>query len=304
MTRSPLVNGSTGQSPGAAEIGRPEWLDATAWPFPVRQVPTPSGPVSVTDVGTGTPILFVHTGFWSFVWRDVLLALPDGYRGVTLDAPGTGASSRPAGSGITLEHASAAIGAVMDHIDEPFTLVVHDLGGPAGLRAAADRPDQINGLVIVNAFGWQPSGFAFRTMLATMGSAPMREFDAWTGMLPRASSTKLGVGRHFTRADRKVFRSGIDRQARRSFHRYMRSARKSRDLFVAIETAVAGPLAAKPVLTIFGEKNDPLGFQPKWKERFPAARQLVIPDGMHFPMCDDPQFVTTALTRWHREQIG
>jgi haloalkane dehalogenase len=138
-------------------------------------------------------------------------------------------------------------------------------------------------------------------MLTVMGSALMREFDAFTAFLPRATSTRLGVGRHLDRHDRRVFRAGIDRAARRSFHRYMRSARKEREMFDRIEAAVAGPLAGKPLLTIFGQWNDPLRFQPKWKQRYPSARQLVVARGMHFPMCDAPQAVAESITTWHRE---
>ena len=54
-------------------------------------------------------------------------------------------------------------------------------------------------------------------------------------------------------------------------------------------------------LTVFGERNDPLRFQPKWKALFPHARQVVIPGGNHFPMCDDPDVVADSIRSWHRE---
>jgi len=56
-------------------------------------------------------------------------------------------------------------------------------------------------------------------------------------------------------------------------------------------------------LTIFGERNDPLGFQPHWRVVFPAARQVVIPKGNHFPMCDAPDVVAEEIRRWHNEQV-
>lgn len=55
-------------------------------------------------------------------------------------------------------------------------------------------------------------------------------------------------------------------------------------------------LADRPLLTIFGQFNDPLRFQPRWKELFPTARQLQVRRGNHFPMCDDPDLVAGALT--------
>jgi pimeloyl-ACP methyl ester carboxylesterase len=57
------------------------------------------------------------------------------------------------------------------------------------------------------------------------------------------------------------------------------------------------------MLTIFGERNDPLKSQPQWKRLFPSTRQIVIPKGNHFPMCDDPDRVANAIRDWHHEFI-
>jgi hypothetical protein len=40
--------------------------------------------------------------------------------------------------------------------------------------------------------------------------------------------------------------------------------------------------------TIFGQRNDPFGFQPRWKQLFPHARDVVVLKENHFPMCDAP----------------
>ena len=58
-----------------------------------------------------------------------------------------------------------------------------------------------------------------------------------------------------------------------------------------------GQLSGRPLLTVFGEKNDPLGFQPQWAERFAHVEQLEIPGGNHFPMCDEPEAVATGIRR-------
>ena len=247
--------------------------------------------------GLGPTVLLVHVGFWSYVWRDVIAELAPLRRCVALDAPGSGLSERVVGADTDLDVASRAIGAVMDELTEPFVLVVHDLGGVAGLAAAATRPGVLRGLVVVNSFAWRPSGIPFRSMLAVVGSSPMRELDAWTGLLPRVSSTRLGVGRHLTHDDRRAFRAGLDRHARRSFHRYMRSARTSDAVYAAVADALEGPLRDIPVQTVFGQRNDPLRFQPRWKQRFPEARQVVVPRGNHFPMCDAPATVAPQSAR-------
>ena len=271
---------------------RPPWLSQEEWPYPIRFVRAGDHEVAVTDTGGDKPVvLLVHTGMWSFVWLDVVAALEDRWRVVTFDAPGTGLSCGT--SKVDLDAAADATDAVVRSLDlRDLVLAFHDLGGTAALQAAARWPDRVRGLAAINTFGWEPSGRGFRSMLAVMGSAPMCELHVATGWLTRLSSTKFGVGRNWERSTRRTFRRGIDRRGRRSFHRYLRSAR--RHDYAAVERAVRS-LADRPMVTVFGAKNDPLGFQPQWAERFDDIVQVEVPDGNHFPMCDDPALVAGAI---------
>jgi len=63
-------------------------------------------------------------------------------------------------------------------------------------------------------------------------------------------------------------------------------------------------LAQVPMLTIFGERNDPFGFQKRWKELFPDARQAVVAKGNHFPMCDAPDFVAREIREWYQSRLA
>lgn len=277
-----------------ATLDRPQWLPASAWPWETYALSHDRGRIAVTDIGRGPTLLLVHVGSWSFVWRDVLLRLQSDFRCVAVDAPGCGLSDRLPSP--TLAQAGEAVVAVIDALQlRDLTLVAHDLGGPAGFLAAARRADRVAGLAAVNCFAWRPTGPAFRGMLAAMGSAPVRELDAATGALPRLTSSSFGVGRHWSRADRAVFRAGIDASARRAWHAYFKDARGAPALYAEIGTALRASLADRPALTVFGQFNDPLRFQPRWKALFPAARQLKVSRGNHFPMCDDPDFVAEAL---------
>jgi pimeloyl-ACP methyl ester carboxylesterase len=281
-------------------LGRPIWLPPSAWPFDTRAFTVEGATLAVTDVGRGPILLFVHTGFWSFVWRNVIQRLSSDFRCVCFDAPSTGQSDRLPVQQITLGRAARALTAVIERLDlRDITLVVHDLGGPSGIAGAAPVADRVRALCAVNAFAWKPSGAAFRGMLALMGSAAVREFDAWTRLLPKITSTSFGIGRSMTRADRDVFLSGIDRQAARAFHAYLHDARNEETLYTAIDRALRGPFRTLPVSTVFGERNDPLGFQPQWKQRFPAVTQIVVANGNHFPMCDDPDLVAKTIRDLH-----
>ncbi len=205
---------------------------------------------------------------------------------------------------MSLSSAADAIAAVIEGLDlRDVTLVIHDLGGPAGIAAAARMPERIAAIAAINTFAWRPSGVAFRGMLAVMGSRTVRETDAATGWLPGLTSTRFGVGRHWNRAERSAFRAAVGKDGRRALHRYMADARHDDRLFEITQTALEGPLRDRPLLTVFGQRNDPFKFQQRWQELFPAARRHVIPRGYHFPMCDAPQTVAAHLRAWHADHV-
>ena len=286
-------------------LARPTWLLESVWPFDTSAIEVEGSKIAITDVGHGPVLLFVHTGFWSFIWRDVILRLAPDFRCICFDAPGTGQSDRlPAGS-ISLDRASRALTAIIQALNlQEITLIVHDLGGPSGIAGAARVPDRIRGLCAVNTFAWRPSGMAFRGMLAFMGSTPIRELNAWTGILTRITSRAFGVGRHLDVPSRKAFHAGVGRQGVRAFHSYLRDARKSQAIYEQLDRALTGPFRRLPVLTIFGERNDPLGFQPRWKQLFSDALQVVVAKGNHFPMCDDPDLVAESIRELHRDRVA
>jgi pimeloyl-ACP methyl ester carboxylesterase len=296
--------GHTSAAPLVA-LRRPAWLPEIVWPFQTSTLEVDRAKVAITDVGHGPVLLFVHTGFWSFIWRDVILRLVSDFRCICFDAPGTGQSDRLPTRSISLEKASRALTAVTQTLDlKDITLVFHDLGGPSGIAGAAPVPDRIRALCAVNAFAWKPSGKPFRGMLALMGSTIMREIDVLSGLIPRITSSAFGVGLRMDEPSRKAFYAGIGPQGVRAFHGYLRSARKSETIYDELDRALTGPFSRLPLTTIFGERNDPLGFQPRWKQLFPDARQVVIAKGNHFPMCDNPDLVAATIREFHRDRVA
>jgi haloalkane dehalogenase len=286
-------------------LTRPTWLPESVWPFQSFGLEVDDATLAVTDVGDGPVLLLVHVGAWSFIWRDLLTRLSAEYRCICFDAPGNGRSRDSAGTTVNLDKASHAVTAVIERLDlDGITLVAHDLGGLAGLAGIARTPERIRGIVAMNAFGWKPSGAAFRAMLAIMGNGFTRELDVLTGFIPRLAASSFGIGLHLDTASRQAFRRGMGPRSRRAFHNYIRDARNCGDLYDHIARALAGPFSGLPLLTIFGERNDPFGFQRQWKALFPDAHQVVVAKGNHFPMCDDPDLVARAIRSWHRERVA
>src|SRR4051812_193038 len=95
-------------SPRVPLLQRPAWLPESIWPFKTSVLEVEGCRIAFCDVGVGPTILFVHTGFWSFIWRDVILRLHGEFRCVSFDAPSAGQSGRLAPSDVSLERAARA----------------------------------------------------------------------------------------------------------------------------------------------------------------------------------------------------
>ncbi|MEO1060225.1 MAG: alpha/beta fold hydrolase [Actinomycetota bacterium] len=285
-------------------IHRPSWLDPDRYPFTIHGLDLDGGTVAYLDEGDGPTLLFVHVGMWSFVFRDVIVRLREEFRCITLDFPGFGLA--PDGPGrLSLRDASDVVGQFLDALDlRDVTLVLHDLGGPAGVAAAGARPERISALVLANTFLWTPDTRWLRAMLRIVGSRPMSVVGTVTNLVPRAASGRGGVGRHLDRADRRLFRGPYRPWARRwRFHAMMRSALRDATTTDAAERAARGPLNDRPVLTVFGERNDPFGFQPRHESVFPDHEGVVVAKGNHFPTMDDPALFAERVAAWHRRKV-
>src|SRR5437763_11819213 len=99
------------------------------------------------DVGEGPPVVFFHgEPTWSFLWRNVLPPVRDaGFRCVAPDLPGFGRSDKPVEiDWYTYDRHTASAAALLEEPDlRDATAVVHDWGGPIGLRLAVEPPARI-----------------------------------------------------------------------------------------------------------------------------------------------------------------
>jgi haloalkane dehalogenase len=106
------------------------------------------------DEGDGPPVVFFHgEPTWSFLWRKVIPPVRDaGFRCLAPDLPGFGASDKPTDfDWYSYDRHVAAAGALFEELDlRDATVVVHDWGGPIGLRVAVDRPDRVSRIVIMD----------------------------------------------------------------------------------------------------------------------------------------------------------
>jgi len=106
------------------------------------------------DEGEGPPVVFFHgEPTWSFLWRKVIPPVRDaGFRCLAPDLPGFGRSDKPTDfNWYTYERHCAAALSFVEELDlRDATVVVHDWGGPVGLRTAVEHSDRIARIVVMD----------------------------------------------------------------------------------------------------------------------------------------------------------
>ncbi len=138
------------------------------------------------DVGEGSPVVLLHgEPTWSFLWRHVIAELaPAGYRCIAPDLPGFGRSDKPSDDWFTYDRLVASVISLFEDLDlTDVTLVVHDWGGPVGLRVATTEiPERISRLVVMDSglfTGHQRMGSAWQAFRDFVDATP----DLPIGML-------------------------------------------------------------------------------------------------------------------------
>jgi haloalkane dehalogenase len=138
------------------------------FPFESRYTDFEGVRMAYLDEGDGPPVVFVHgEPTWSFLWRKVLVPVRDaGYRCIAPDLPGFGRSDKPTDiAWYSYDRHTAALAALLQTLDvRDATIVVHDWGGPIGLRVAVEAPERVARMVILDTglfTGHQPMSNAW-----------------------------------------------------------------------------------------------------------------------------------------------
>jgi haloalkane dehalogenase len=137
------------RTPDERFAGLPEW------PYAPRYRERPDGVrLAHVDEGSGPPVVLVHgQPTWGYLWRRVVAPLVDaGARCVVPDHLGFGRSDKPADlSAYSYADHAANLESLLDDLElHDVTIVVHDWGGPVGLRVAAERPDRVSRIVLMD----------------------------------------------------------------------------------------------------------------------------------------------------------
>jgi haloalkane dehalogenase len=254
------------------------------------------------DEGTGEPLLFVHgTPTWSFEWRELIRAFAPTYRCIAPDHIGFGLSDRPHNFPYTPEaHAENLAGFIQKLNPAPFTLLVHDYGGPIGLPICLEQPERVKRLVLLNTWMW--------SFVGDRGMERNARFaGSWLGrLLYRWANFSLRVITPQAYADKSKLTPQIHRHYLDRFpDRWSREAvlwRLAQSLLGSSHYydtlwQKRAKLSGRPALIIWGMK-DP-AFPPyqlaRWREVLPSARVVELDNAGHWPHEEAPDRVIDEI---------
>jgi haloalkane dehalogenase len=136
------------RTPDDALTGLPDY------PFEQRYREVDGLRLAHIDEGEGAPVIFMHgEPTWSFLWRKVIPPVRDaGFRCVAPDLAGFGGSDKPTDIGwYSYDRHTELAASLLEDLDlKGATIVVHDWGGPIGLRLAVEQAERIERIVILD----------------------------------------------------------------------------------------------------------------------------------------------------------
>jgi haloalkane dehalogenase len=254
------------------------------------------------DEGDGPPVVMWHgEPTWSFLWRKVLPPVRDaGYRVIAPDLAGFGRSDKPMDiDWYSYDRHTDLAATLLEDLDiRDATFVVHDWGGPIGLRLAVEQPDRVSRLVMLD------------TGLFT-GEQPMS--DAWHGFRDFVERTEdLPIGFLVNGACQTDLPDDVVDAYDRPFPSVASKA-GARAFPLMLPTTPDAPGAAagkrvlealradtRPALFLWAD-NDPV-LPPRVGEAFAAAmgaeKPRIIEDASHFLQEDKGEEIGGLIAEW------
>jgi len=265
------------------------------YPFDVQSWASPDGVMRYVDHGPreGRPVLLLHGNpSWSFLWRNLILALAaKGHRVIAPDHLGMGLSARP-DRFLRLDDRIRAVHGLVDHLGlKSFHLGVHDWGGAIGLGLATRMPDRIGRILVTNTGAFLSDRIPKRIALCRaplVGRWIAQHLDgfAWP-------ATWMAVEKPLSKAVKAGFLAPYGTSAsRRAVADFvadipMEQDHPTRPVLAAVESALP-ILRGKPMLLLWGLQDFCFdgSFLAGFAQRFPEAQQRLFPEAGHYVLED------------------
>ena len=286
----------------------PDWLERQL-PFRRTLVDVGDGlRMHVMEQGSGRPVVMLHGNpTWGFLWRKVAAALAgEPLRIILPDLVGLGLSDKPRDAAAhTLENHGRWLGALLDAVvperDGRLVFVGQDWGGPVGLRALADRPARVAGLVLANTVigpprpGFRPTAFHRFARMPVVSDLVFRVGGFPQNAMGWAQGDKQSIRGDVARAYRWPLRHLRDRVAPLAMARMVPDS-PSHPSIAGLERCQAFVDAfTGPMAFVWGDRDPVLGRVRSFLEkRFPSVPMTRTQAG-HFLQEEVPAELAAAV---------
>jgi pimeloyl-ACP methyl ester carboxylesterase len=254
------------------------------------------GAVRVARLGSGPPLVMVHGYPENLqIWCRLAPRLADRFSVTAFDWPGMGYSS-PWPGGTTPAHMSRRLIRLLDRWGlDRVDLVALDMGGQPALVAAADHPDRINRLVVMNSlvFGAERTSWEIRVLRKfglnrlIINHLPRLVFwRALTTFLSWRHRLPAPLRRDFWDAFR---RRDVRRFISRMCHGYQGHLARLPDAYARI---------ARPTLVLWGsrDKHFPVAQAERLHRALPGSRLEIVDGAGHWMPWSHAQETASAIT--------
>jgi haloalkane dehalogenase len=274
--------------------------DPELYPFESRWFDSTHGRIHYIDEGNGPPILLCHGNpTWSFLYRDIIVALRDHFRCIAPDYLGFGLSDRPEGFGYTIDEHARVVGEFVDHLGlDGYLTMGQDWGGPISMAVAVDRADRVRGVVLGNTWFWPTDELSTKIFSRVMSSPPMQ----WAILQRNFFVERLipaGTEHRPSAAVMTHYRAvQPNPQARKGVAQMPREILAARPLLERLGREVPAKLGAKPALLIWGMKDfafRPGPSLPRMRAAFPDHVLVELATAKHFIQEDAPLAIAAAI---------
>jgi pimeloyl-ACP methyl ester carboxylesterase len=235
-------------------------------------------------------------------WEELIPAVAPLARAVAMDMPGYGRADHPKTFDYTIAGYARYLGALLDRLAvDRAHLVLHDFGGPWGLRWAADYPARVGSVTLINCGvldGYKWHGFARVWQTPVLGE------------LSQLTATKWGMKKAINGMSPKPLPDAFyDRVWKYSDWGHKRAVlrlyRASKHVGRQV-TPMPAFAQTLPVCVIWGAGDPfiPPAFAEQQKRHFPLAEVYLLPGLGHWPFIDDVEAVRTPLVAFLRRQVA
>jgi pimeloyl-ACP methyl ester carboxylesterase len=231
-------------------------------------------PVAHESRGSGPDVVLLHGwGANGAAMTSIVTALAPSFTCLAIDLPGFGASPAPPSPWGVHDYAELVAGVLAERGIARASFVGHSFGGRISIVLAAERPELVDKLILVDSAGVRPSRSTWRRTALALAKAGQ-------GLLAPAPLNPL----------RDALRSAARNRLGSDDYR---SAGPMRDTFVKVVDEDLRPLFPRiqaPTLLVWGESDDvtPISDARLMESEIPDAGLVVLPGAGHFSYLDAP----------------